>query len=137
MKLTITHLVLCVVLAVLVAGFTLYMVVPGLAFGSAPPGTPSTQRTATTTEVGPQQTKTLFAANAFCASRIIRTQGEPVYISFADPTNGDVASTTLAWNVGFFQAASTTVAYDSGLYGCGRMTVKALASTTITSAETI
>lgn len=102
---------------------------------SAPTGVPATQGSATTTVVGPQETKTLFASNSACASRIVRTQGTDIYIAFADPTNGDVASTTLSAVVGFTQPASTTVAYDSGLYGCGRMTAEAVASTTITTAQ--
>lgn len=108
----------------------------GTAQGAAPAGIPATQRVATTTSVGPQETKTLFAANAACSARIIRTQGEPIYVLFADPTNGDLASTSLTAVAGFYQAASTTVAYDSGLYGCGRMVAESLASTTITIAET-
>lgn len=98
-------------------------------------GVPASQRVATTTEVGPQQTKTLFAAGTPCGSRVIRTQGQEIYLLFADPTNGDLASTTLSAVAGFFQAASTTVAYDSNVYGCGRMTAEATASTTITIAE--
>lgn len=103
--------------------------------GAATDGLYATQAVATTTEVGPQQTKTLFAENKLCTSRIIRTQGQEIYLLFADPTNGDLASTTLAINAGFLQSASTTVAYDGGLYGCGRVTAEALASTTITNAE--
>lgn len=102
---------------------------------SAPPGLPASQRMATTTQVGPQENITLFSANTLCTARIIRTQDEPIYLLFADPVNGDTASTSLTANAGFHQASSTTVAYDSGLYGCGRVTAEAAASTTITISE--
>lgn len=107
-----------------------------VAFASAPSGLNAVVVSATTTQVGPQQNITLFSANTTCASRIVRTQGVEVYLTFGDtvPT-GAIASTSLTAVVGFFQAASTSVAYDSGLYGCGRMTGEALASTTITVAE--
>lgn len=98
-------------------------------------GVPASQRVATTIEVGPQQTKTLFAASVSCGSRVIRTQGQEIYLLFADPVNGDLASTTLSSTAGFLQASSTTIAYDASVFGCGRMTAEALASTTITVAE--
>lgn len=105
------------------------------AFGGAPGGVPAIQTTATTTQVGPQETKTLYAKNDACSSRVIRTQAVDIYLLFGDPTNGDLASTTLSGTAGFTQAASTTVVYDAALYGCGRMTAEAVSSTTITSAQ--
>lgn len=113
--------------------FVLYYSQPVQA--EATSGLPAVQMTATTTVVGPQETKTLFSSKSVCTSRVVRTQGVDIFIAFADPTNGDIASTTLSAVAGFTQAASTTVAYDSGLYGCGRMTAEAVASTTITTAE--
>ena len=104
---------------------------------AAPGGVPATQLVATTTTVGPQQKITVFSMNNTCAARIVRTQGVGIFLVFADPTNGDLASTTLNTTAGFFQSASTTVAYDAGLYGCGRMVGYAEASTTITVSETI
>ncbi len=105
-------------------------------YGSAPSGLPASQRVATTTSVGPQQNITLFNANPNCSSRVISTAGRGIVLLFADPTNGDVSSTTLSSIIGFSQAASTTQAYDSGIYGCGRMVAFGLVSTTtITIAE--
>ena len=67
-----------------------------------------------------------------CAARIISTVGQPIMISFAS-----LSSTTLSQTSGYIQAASTTVAYDGGLYGCGYMTIRGLiASTTINVAQT-
>ena len=98
-------------------------------------GLPATQISATTTVVGPQQTITVFRRDPSCTARIIRTQGQGILLAFDDPSNGDVASTSLNSIVGFIQLASTTVAYDSGIYGCGRVTAFAEASTTITTAR--
>lgn len=116
---------------VLVLGFYLLP----KANASATNGLPATLRVATTTVVGPQNKVTLFNSNSACTSRIVRTQGQGIILAFADPTNGDVASTTLSSVIGFIQAASTTIAYDSGIYGCGRVTAYAEASTTLTTEE--
>ena len=105
------------------------------AYGSAPSGLATSQEVATTTTVGPQQNITLFAALQGCNSRVIGTVSQPIMILFADPTNGDLSSTTLSGSKGFWQSASTTVAYDSGIYGCGRVIGYAYASTTVTRAE--
>lgn len=88
--------------------------------------------------VGPQNNvwsgygTTTREPNYACASRIVSTVGQPVMISFSS-----VSSTSLSQTAGFLQAASTSIVYDSGLYGCGYMTIRGLnASTTITEAET-
>jgi hypothetical protein len=102
---------------------------------SAPTGLMTTVAVATTTAVGPQQNIQIFAASN-CNSRVISTVGSAVMITFADPSNGDVSSTTLSGVKGSVQAASTTVVYDSGLYGCDRWFAYAFASTTITTVST-
>lgn len=95
------------------------------------------QQSATTTVVGPQSKTTIYAAktDGSCKSRVIGTKTTPIVLFFGDPTNGDLSSTTLDGTTGFVQGASTTVAYDSGIYGCGRWTAYAAASTTITVSE--
>lgn len=55
-----------------------------------------------------------IASSTGCASRIISTTNKPVMITF-DQTNG----ATPTGIFGILQNASTTVAYDSVLYGCG------------------
>jgi hypothetical protein len=103
---------------------------------SAFPGLITTMGVATTTTVGPQQNKQLFASNSACLSRVVSTSGgSAIMLIFADPTNGDVSSTTLSGSVGHWQAASTTVAYDAGLYGCGRTFAYGYASTTVMTSE--
>ena len=102
---------------------------------SASSGLPATQRVATTTSVGPDEVKRLYNKQPSCASRIVRTQGTEIYLIFADPVGGNLASTSLSAVAGFVQLASTTVAYDSGIYGCGELWGEAISSTTITTAE--
>lgn len=91
-------------------------------FGSAISGTPALGRRATTTEVGIQENKKLFDSSSACTSRVISTLGKPIMLSFGEVVKDDnyyVASSTLSATLGHLQSASTTVAYDSGIYGCG------------------
>jgi hypothetical protein len=99
-------------------------------------------QTATTTAVGPQDGEdTIFASDETCNARVISTQGlSAIMIAFSDPVlsaqlAGNLGSTTVSASAGHFQAASTTVVYDAGLYGCGRWTVYAWASSTLTVSE--
>lgn len=107
------------------------------AIGAAFPGTISYLQIATTTAVGPQDGEdTIFASNDSCKARVITTRGDSaIMLSFGDKTNGDFSSTTLAATIGHLQSASTTVVYDSSLYGCGRWTAYAWVSSTISVSE--
>ena len=92
--------------------------------------------------VGPTQNKVLFGTTTLssggapidtqCSARIITTVASAIMLSF-----GQMSSTTPSGTIGHLQAASTTVAYDSGLYGCGLVTAYAFSSTTITLTETL
>ena len=124
------------IVIVVVIGFVLAAwLIPKQKLGQAPSGLNSLLAVATTTAVGPQQNKTIFSSNSQCTGRVIGTAGSAVMVAFGDPTNGDISSTTLTSMVGFMQGASTTVAYDSGVYGCGRWSVYGIASSTITTTE--
>ena len=102
----------------------------------APQGLYSTLAVATTTAVGPQEKKTVFSANTSCTTRVLSTAGQAIMVLYGDTTNGDLSSTTITSMAGHWQGASTTVAYDAGIYGCGRMIVLGVvASTTITATE--
>lgn len=108
------------------------------ALGESFTGTVSRLDIATSTSVGNQAVPAirLFTTNTDCDARVISTTGSHIFISFGEPiTPGNIASTTLANGVGHIQGASTTVAYDSGLYGCGQWHAWAPATTTITIAE--
>lgn len=107
--------------------------------GAAFTGTVARLDLATTTAVGPQAVPAarVFTTNTTCNARVITTQGaSAVMISFGEPiTPGNISSTSLSGTVGHLQLASTTVAYDSGIYGCGQWHVWAWASSTITVSE--
>lgn len=66
-----------------------------------------------------------------CSARIITTYAQPIMITFSD-VQGKVPSGTF----GHYQPASTTVAYDSGLYGCDAVRIYSFASQAITVSET-
>jgi len=111
--------------------------------GSAPSGLVTTVSVATTTTVGPQyltgKGKLIFTETGNCDSRIITTVGQDVALTFYDPKDDEtdnLSSTTLSIQKGHIQFASTTIAYDSGIYGCGNVYGYAKASTTITLTET-
>jgi len=106
------------------------------ALKGAPQGLYSVLAVATTTAVGPQEKKTVFASNTSCTTRVLSTVGQAIMVLYGDPTNGDLSSTTITSMAGHWQGASTTQAYDAGIYGCGRMIVLGVAaSTTITATE--
>ena len=120
------------------------MQVKDFSLGSAPPGLPAFPTIATTTEIGPDgdidgNPVTIFTKKTSCTSRIISTtdgSNQAIQLIFEDPSRGtDISSTTLSEIVGHFQAGSTTKAYDAGIYGCGRWTAFANASTTLMLSE--
>jgi len=101
-------------------------------YGSSPSGLPSTIASSTSSfAVGTSQG--LLFATSTCAARIVSTREAGVMLTFNEPVGQVPTAIT-----GHFQAASTTVAYDSGQFGCGA--VRAIsatgAATTITVSET-
>jgi hypothetical protein len=91
-------------------------------FGAAPQGLPATIGAATSVTVGTSTPMTLTATSTGCASRIITTGAQAIKISF----DWKLASTSLDKNIGHLQLGSTTVAYDSGLYGCSVVTARGI-----------
>lgn len=85
--------------------------------------------------VGSSNAITLFSRNDGCTARIITTYASPIMITFA--TSTDLSSTVKPTGTfGHLQAASTTVSYDSGMYGCGVWQAYGFgASTTISKSE--
>ncbi len=98
---------------------------------SAPPGLPSTIATSSTITLNTTSAFNI-AATSTCAARIVTTNSQPIMLKFAD--NSGITLSTIS---GHLQLASTTVAYDSGQYGCGLMTgmVAGVGSTNITVSE--
>ena len=83
---------------------------------SAPNGLPATIATTSVSLVN--TTASLVIATSSCSARIISTATSSIMIGFTD-NQGFVPSAMQ----GIYQAASTTVAYDSGQYGCGAVRV--------------
>lgn len=99
---------------------------------SAPSGLSST--VATSSEIAVSTTAiTVFATSTLntCASRIISTNGDGIMMTFTDK-NGDSPTAVH----GHYQAASTTIAYDAGLYGCGAWKIYGIGAGRITVTET-
>ncbi len=108
---------------------------------SAPSGLSSTLATSSTVLVGPSvfsvasSTSQLFVSSTSCSSRVISTYGKDITLWFS---NSPISSTTLNSSLatGVLQLASTTVAYDSGVYGCGYVSAYGyVSSTTLTIQE--
>ena len=104
--------------------------------GSAPSGLQGNVASSTIPlAVGPQEVKTVFSVSGQCNARIISTAGQPIMLSFATSSSAALRNKPTA-TYGLQQAASTTVNYDSGVYGCSEVTAYgANASTTITIIE--
>lgn len=102
---------------------------PSHVFGSAPSGLPAT--VATTSNPAVSNTGITLFATSSCSARVITTYASPVMLTFSD-----YAGQTPTGTFGHLQAASTTVAYDSGQYGCGLVKVFSFAAQSITVTET-
>lgn len=97
---------------------------------SAPSGLAASVATSSQATVGTTAIS-LFATSTSCAARVITTYASPVMLTFSD-----YAGQTPTGLFGHLQAASTTVAYDSGVYGCGLVKAYSFTSQTITVTET-
>lgn len=125
-----TYYAIAIPAVMVIAGIITALVMQAqVAVGAAFPGQQARLQTATTTILGPG-TVTLFPASDFCLNRVVTTQGTEIKVLFGDAIG--LTATSVSATVGHLQAASTTVAYDSGLYGCGKMVGRANASTTVT-----
>lgn len=84
--------------------------------GSAPQGYKADVASTSALVIG--TTADFITATSTCVSRIVTTDGNTgVMFTFGDETG---QTPNLAGTLGHFQAASTTIVYDSGTYGCGR-----------------
>lgn len=101
-----------------------------LSLSGAPSGLASTVATTSNPTVN-TTAATVFATSTGCASRVITTVASPVMITFSD-----YAGQTPTALFGHLQAASTTVTYDAGLFGCGLVKIYSFVSSNITVTET-
>ena len=103
-----------VVLAVIVLGTGVYLgSYKKSSLGSAPNGVQATIASSTNVSFVAATAKVAIATSS-CTARIISTTNSAIMITFSDYNN--TAPTGI---LGVWQAASTTVGYDSGIYGCG------------------
>lgn len=102
------------ILGLTLAVFGLFFVSTLNVKASAVPGLRAVLATSSMQVVGPQSINRLFATSTQCTSRVITTNGNAINISF-----DSLSSTSPSATSGHYQAASTTVAYDAGIYGCG------------------
>lgn len=108
-------------------------------YGSAPIGLASSFATSSTVVVGPfkpntaSTTMSVFDASV-CTSRVITTYAQPVTVMWSNSVFSSTTPNPSA-GIGHLQLASTTVAYDSGIFGCGYVAIYGLSSTTITISE--
>lgn len=103
-------LAVCVCLAFVLFGFHVEL---NKTFGSADNGLAATVASSTAEVVSTTATN-IAATSTNCASRVITTTSQAVMLTLSD-----YAGQTPTQTFGHYQAASTTVAYDGGLYGCG------------------
>lgn len=71
---------------------------------------------------------TTITATTSCLSRVITTKVQPITLTFSDYL-------TPSGTFGHLQSASTTVAYDASVYGCGKLKVYGMGADTITVTE--
>ena len=105
-------------------------------FAAAPPGVPATMATTSQITIGPGSggdgVNEIIFATSSCTARVISTVASPIMLSFT-LSNG---STTLpSGTSGLLQGASTTIAYDSELYGCGAVVAYGFSTSTISISE--
>ena len=106
--------------------------------GAASMGIPATYATSSTLQVGKEFVQVLSVASNSCTSRAISTGSAAIRLSFGGTATSTATSTAqIGSDVGLIQAASTTVAYDGGIYGCGfvGVTGQAGSGTTTVSVE--
>lgn len=113
---------------------------PERAMGSAPTGLSTSLAITNVISVGPGGAETggsntqIATSSPGCTSRVVTTYSRPIAISFG--TSSLYALATSSLQQGMLQAASTTVSYDAGLYGCDFWTAYGYGpTTTITFSE--
>lgn len=98
-------------------------------YASAPAGLPARIATSSSPVLA-ATTATVIIATSSCSARMITTKASPILLTFSD-----LAGLAPTATYGHLQAASTTVVYDSGQYGCGLVKAYAMVADTITVSE--
>lgn len=87
---------------------------------------------ATTSNPAVSATAALVFASSTCTARIITTYASPIMITFSDSAGVGGGPTG---TFGHLQAASTSILYDAGQYGCDAVRIYSFASQNITVSE--
>lgn len=114
------------VLALLALVFSVGLLQTQQADASSPAGLPASVASSTALTMA-ATTASMVVATSSCNARIISTQASPIMLTFSD-----YANQTPTAGFGHLQAASTTVVYDSGQYGCGLVKAYSFTAQTIT-----
>lgn len=106
--------------------------IPQSAEGSAFPGTGALVASSSRLVFsGSDNTMTLFATTTGCVSRVITTASSSIAFTLRD---GHIPTGQGSGAFGHMQDASTTIAYDSAIWGCGKWTVRPNAAGTVITA---
>ena len=120
-----------VLAAVVIVGWTL-TVYTQIAVASAPSGLEARVATTSFHVLAAGTAGTLFATSSNCAARIITAERTgDLRLTLSDYKNDTPTAT-----FGHLHATGTTVVYDSGLYGCGKVKAYSITAQTITISET-
>ena len=103
-------------------------------YGSAPSGLSAAYSTSSTLAIGPNYVQVLTVAQSNCAARVVSTAATAIRLGFGGESATSTATSTsvVSSGTGVLQAASTTVTYDGGLYGCGFLAATGVDLTTST-----
>jgi hypothetical protein len=116
--------------AILIVGFLYFSGMSVTPFGAAPSGLATTIATSGPIAVDTTQI-TVIATSTNCTTRQLSTNNSAIKLTIGD-ADGDVPTGTN----GIWQAASSTVVYDSGQWGCGALKVYSYVAQTINATET-
>lgn len=100
------------VVATIIATVLVVLSQPSKSFANNQPGLPATVASSSVETVG-TASLTLIATSS-CSARIITTYAQPIMLTFRD-------TDTPTGLFGHLQAASTTIAYSSSQFGCGKI----------------
>lgn len=111
--------VIFAVIGLVVVGYFISLQIPSTQ-GAAPGGMQTAWATSSRIVLSLTEDRNLFATSTSnCISRTVTTLGDAITIKI-----GDHAGFTLTSSQGHLQIASTTVSYDSAVYGCGLWTAR-------------
>lgn len=115
-----------VAIGLIVAMFAIVLTRTNEAQGSAPSGVESSVATSGPISFTAAQGNLgiILFATSTCASRVISTGSTSIMFTLTDKATSSLGNVGIGGIYGHEQLGSTTIAYDSGLYGCGMWKLK-------------